>query len=90
MQQRVTGWVAVTAPIGSDPKALQDPEKSSEAVYRMLLTAKGPPGVQTVSVRALASTVPVQSFDANTSIVPVQPVPVGVSHVQSVQVRVSS
>ena len=90
MQQRVTGWVTETDPVGSAPKVLQEPEKASVAEYRMLWTAIGLPGVQTVSVAALASTVPVQLFDANTSIVPVQLVPVGVSHAQSVQFRVSS
>ena len=90
MQQRVTGWVTETDPVGSAPKLLQYPEKSSLAEYRTLATHVAVPGVQTASVRALASTVPVQSFDANTSIVPVQLVSVGVSHAHSVQVRVSS
>ena len=90
MQQRVTGWVTETDPVGSATELLQNPEKFSVAEYSTLLTDEVLPGVQTLSVAALASTVPVQSFDAKTSIVPVQLVPVGVSHAQPVQARVSS
>jgi len=87
----VTGWVTETDPVGSPPEPLHDPEKLSVAEYSMLFTDEvAVLGVQTVSVAALASTVPLQSFVANTSIVPMQPVPVGVSHAQAVQFRVSS